>query len=169
MATDNLPPTPKPEPKIAPVLATAPRLTSQDGVSYVMGPTDLLVNVTDSSGSPDLARRPTLKVDNKIYAHVTETTTGQWAYRLVPPGTGPIPSPTGPAARPAAAQKVEPTQTSDEGVSFTASPDLLHLTNVTDAKADPDKARRREIHVNGQPYEHAFDNAQGQWVYRRAS
>ena len=53
----------------------------------------------------------------------------------------------------------------DEGVPYQAL-DTSTIVNLVDPDADLMDARRRELHVHGQPYHHVSDNALGQWVYR---
>lgn len=87
-------------------------------------------------------------------------------------GTDPVTTESKPDAAKVAAPAVKKPDlifVSDEGVNYTISADSEHITNVTDAKVDLDKSRRRELHISGRTYEHTADNASGQWVYRRAT
>ena len=53
----------------------------------------------------------------------------------------------------------------DEGVPYLAL-DTETIVNLADHSAAFIDARRRELHVHGQPYHHVSDDALGQWVYR---
>ncbi len=54
---------------------------------------------------------------------------------------------------------------SDEGITITLNNDLT-ITNNTVPTTDPDRAKRRELHVNGKAYQHVSTDTTGQWVYR---
>ena len=83
--------------------------------------------------------------------------------------TAPVDAPTAadpvaPKARVAPIDPNAPTLT-DEGVPYQAL-DTATIVNLADPDADLMDARRRELHVHGQPYHHVSDDALGQWVYR---
>ena len=78
--------------------------------------------------------------------------------------TAPVDAPTPVEARANLIDPNAPTLT-DEGVPY-QSLDTSTIVNLADPDVDLMDARRRELHVHGQPYHHVSDDALGQWVYR---